>query len=172
MSHDHLAVYLNDHLAGGTAALELLRHIERSQPGTPFAREASALHADVSEDHQQLRTVLSRAGVAPSRVRRAAAWLTEKAAELKTSVDDSSDGTLRLLEMFEALSLGIEAKRLLWVGLARVADEVPALRGTDFVRLQRRADDQRRRVEQLRLDAAHAALAIRPDIPPAYRSTQ
>jgi hypothetical protein len=165
MSHTHLSVYLNDHLAGGTAALELLRHLERRHVGTPLARDASALYAEVAADHQELQTVMSRAGISPSIVRRAAAWLTEKAAELKTSVDDSSDGRLRLLETFEALSLGIEGKRLLWIGLARVADEVPALRGTDFSRLEQRAENQRRRVEEWRVEAARSALPAREDLP-------
>lgn len=158
MSHTHLSVYLNDHFAGGTAALELLRHLERTHAGTAIAREASVLEADISADHRELEGIMNRAGVSPGVVRRAAAWLTEKAAELKTRVDDPADGALRLLETLEALSLGVEGKRLLWKGLAVAGADVPSLRGIDFDRLEQRAQDQRRRVEQMRLDAASAAL--------------
>jgi hypothetical protein len=159
MSVGHLSVYLNDHFAGGSAALELLRHLERTHTGTAVAQAASALHADGSDDHGQLEQIMRSAGVTPGVVRRAAALLGEKVAELKSRVDDPAGGALRLLETLEALSLGIEGKHALWTGLASVAADVPALRGVDFSRLTERAQDQRARVERLRLDAVRAALA-------------
>jgi hypothetical protein len=158
MAEKHLSVYLNDHLSGGVAALELLGHLERAHADTVIASVASRLHADVTADHQELDTLIHRAGIAASRVRQAAAWLTEKFAELKVRVDDPADGALRLLETLEVLSLGIEGKRTLWEGLAVVAEDVPALQGVDYARLIQRALDQRRRVETLRLDAVKAAL--------------
>ncbi len=157
MAEKHLSIYLNDHFAGGVAALELLAHLERAHADTVIARVASELHADVTADHQELDTIMRRAGIAASRVRQATAWLIEKVAELKVRVDDPTDGALRLLETLEALALGIEGKRTLWEGLAVVAEDVPALQGVDYARLAQRAQDQRRRVETLRLDAAKAA---------------
>jgi hypothetical protein len=51
---------------------------------------------------------------------------------------------LRQLEIWEALSLGIEGKRLLWRSLAARAEATPDLQGTDYGLLQQRADEQRR----------------------------
>jgi hypothetical protein len=159
MSNTHLSVYLNDHLAGGTAALELLRHLERSHPNTPIAEAATALHGEVTEDHHELERLMRSDGVTPGIGRRMAALLGEKVAELKARVDDPTSGALRLLETLEALSLGIEGKHALWIGLASIAGDVPAFRTVDFGRLKQRAQDQRNRVEQLRLGALRAAIA-------------
>ena len=103
--------------------------------------------------------LMQRAGVRQSRPRQAAAWITEKIAELKLRLDDPTDGSLRLLESLEALSLGIEGKHALWDALASAAAAAPALQETDYTGLKQRAEDQRRRVETHRLDAAKGALA-------------
>jgi hypothetical protein len=56
---------------------------------------------------------MARLGVPTSAPRRAAAWLAEKLTELKLRLDDPSGGALRLMETLEAVSVGIEGKRLL-----------------------------------------------------------
>jgi hypothetical protein len=160
MPKEHLSVYLNDHLAGGSAALELLAHLERAHPKTVIAGVASQLHADIKADHLELDEIMRRAGLVASHARQATAWLTEKIAELKMRVDDPTNGALRLLEALEALALGIDGKRSLWEGLAVASEDVPALQGVDYTRLIQRAQDQRRRVETLRLDAVKAALGV------------
>jgi hypothetical protein len=73
-------------------------------------------------------------------------------------VDDPSGGALRLLEALEAVAVGIHGKRSLWQALAAASEGASALRTIDYVRLTARADDQRNRVEGLRLDAAREAL--------------
>ncbi|HSF43371.1 MAG TPA: hypothetical protein VLT87_26460, partial [Thermoanaerobaculia bacterium] len=69
---------------------------------------------------------------------------------------------LHLLEALDALSLGIEGKKILWRALAAAAEDAPALQGVDYEGLTRRAEEQRRRVEALRLDAARRALIPEP----------
>jgi len=105
---------------------------------------------------------MNRAGVGPSRTREAAAWLTEKVADLKMRIDDSGDGALRLLESLEALAIGIDGKHALWIALAAAAEHVPALTGVDYERLIKRAEAQRRTVEVQRLSAVQAALGPAP----------
>jgi hypothetical protein len=63
-----------------------------------------------------------------------------------------------LLEGLEALALGIAGKEALWHALAAVADQTPELDALDYPALIERARDQRQRVEDLRLQAAQAAL--------------
>jgi hypothetical protein len=158
MSQAHLAVYLHDHRAGAAAAIELLDHLEQAHADTPIAAFAAALRLEVAADIQELEALMGRAGIGPSLVRNAGAWLSAKVAELKLRIDDSGNGSLRLLESLESLALGIDGKRALWNALSAVSDEIPALRGVDYVRLAKRAETQRSLVETQRLLAAQAAL--------------
>jgi hypothetical protein len=121
----------------------------RRYAGTPLAKFAIELLAEIEADQKELKGVMARRGVAESRPRQAAAWLTEKLSELKLRLDDPSAGGLRRLEILEALSLGIEGKRLFWLALATAAEAAPELGGTDYGRLVGRAEGQRRSVELL-----------------------
>jgi hypothetical protein len=101
---------------------------------------------------------MDRLGVAESPTRKASAWLAEKVTELKLVVDDPANGDLRLFESLEALSLGIEGKRALWLALSSAAEVALELRVADYGRLARRAEEQRSRVEAVRLEVAKRAL--------------
>jgi hypothetical protein len=162
MAEPYLATYLNDHLAGSEGALELLEHLERAHAGTPLAHFAAELWADIVADRRELEALMTRLQVAVSRPRKAAAWLSEKVTELKLRLDDPPGGALRQLEVLEAVSLGIEGKRLLWRSLGVAAEGTPDLGGTDYGRRERRAEEQRRCVETVRLGAARAALGSAP----------
>ncbi len=160
LSHEHLGVYLNDHLAGSTAALEVLAELERQEgPGSWTSR----LRFEIAADRKELEQLMQQTQITPSNARRAVAWLTEKLAELKTRLDDRNGGRLRRLELIEALALGIDGKRALWMALQSVAAEMPALQTADYPRLIDRATEQRRTVETWRLQAAEDALRNLPD---------
>jgi hypothetical protein len=45
MANKHLAIYLNDHLAGATGALELLTHLIEAHDNTPVSDVLTQLHA-------------------------------------------------------------------------------------------------------------------------------
>jgi hypothetical protein len=157
MSKDHLAIYLNDHLAGATDALELLDHLAAEVPA--LASTLGTLKADISADREVLQKLMSRLHVPESRLRKAGGWIAERLAEIKLAADDEDSGPLRRLERFEALSLGIEGKVALWLALEAAAvaidDEV---KNVDYPNLIQRGRDQRSLVETLRLEAARAAL--------------
>jgi len=156
MSRQHLEVYLNDHLAGAVTALELLEHLEKEQGGRIVKHSLAALRADIGEDRHHLKAVMKQCGVATSLARTASAWFAEKLAEVKLGMDDPERGALLLLEGLDALSVGIEGKRLLWRALATVGLANPP--GTDYTTLERRAQEQRERVEDMRLHSARTAL--------------
>lgn len=156
---DHLATYLNDHLAGSTAALDLLEHLEAAHPGTEEARVLAGLRADIRDDRAALEALIARVGAGKSAVRQAAGWVAEKLARLKLRADDPAGGPLRLLESVEAVAVGIHGKGSLWRALLAVEDAAPELRGPDYPRLIARADEQRGRIEAVRVAAARAALA-------------
>ncbi len=148
--------YLNDHLAGSVAALELVDLLLSNSPDTkrePYHR----LRTEIEDDQQVLRQLIEREGGKESRVRKAAAWVTEKLGQAKFQFDDPGHGELVTLEALEALGLGIQGKLALWHALEALAPSRPELATLDFPRLRGRALDQFGRVERLRLQAAHAA---------------
>jgi hypothetical protein len=162
MSNKILRTYLNDHLAGSVAALELLDHLADLHPDPDRKRLFTGLRTEVEEDQRVLQQLLEKVGGKESTVRKAAAWLTEKFGEAKLRLDDVGDGLLRVLEAIEALGLGIQGKLALWRALGAVADRVPQLQGVDFARLEQRALQQHQRVETQRLQTVRVALAAEP----------
>lgn len=162
MSDKALASYLNDHLAGAVSALELLEYLEAEPENTSVRRLAVELRAEVATDRQELERLMERLQISKSPTRRAASWVAEKVGELKLRLTGAAGGALALLEALDALSLGIEGKKMLWRVLAAAAQDAPALRGFDYEGLARRAEDQRRRVETMREDVARKALVPEP----------
>jgi len=139
-------------------ALELLEDQEKAHAGTAYGRFVSDLRSDIEQDRRELEALMKRLKIAVSSPRKAVAWLTEKATQLKLAVDDPSDGSLRRLEAIEAVAVGIEGKRALWRALAAASEGHPGLDGMDYARLEQRALEQRNRAETVRLEAARAAL--------------
>jgi hypothetical protein len=157
MSRDNLITYLNDHLAGSLAAVELLGHMIRLERGQQWEQALTEIRAEVEEDRTVLQTLLHEVGGKESQVRKAAAWITEKLGRAKLKLDDTGRGELQMLESLEALALGIQGKAALWRALANPG--VPGKR-VDYARLEQRAVKQFQRVEALRLEAARAALSL------------
>jgi hypothetical protein len=162
MADENIATYLNDHLAGSVVALELLDHLMATNAGSALEGFCRQIHADIASDRDVLQSLMARLEISESRTRKASAWLAEKMTELKLRLDDPEGGPLRLLESFEALSLGIEGKRSLWLALAAAAEESPSLQLIDYQRMAQRAREQRDRVEKVRIDTARQALTSKP----------
>lgn len=158
MAENHIATYLNDHLAGSVVALELLEHLESDYSGRPLESFFKGLRAEIDADREKLESLMGQLNISESRARKASAWLTEKVTALKLRLDDPADGDLRLFESLEALSLGIEGKRSLWLALSAVAERSPQLRLLDYPELIRRAEAQRSRVEEKRIETSKRAL--------------
>ena len=80
---DMLGTYLNDHLAGSTAGLELVRRARGSNEGTSLGRFLGELEAEIAEDRAALEAVMDRLGVGKDRLKVAAGWMGEKVGRLK-----------------------------------------------------------------------------------------
>ena len=160
MAHEHLATYLNDHLAGSVMALELLEHLEGVHSDDGLRDFFQQLRADVAADREELERLMKGLDIDQRSLRKASAWLAEKFTELKLRFDDPKAGALLLFESLEALSLGIEGKHSLWTALAATAKESGSLQLADYDRLQERAREQRGRVEELRIKTALTALSM------------
>src|SRR2546423_13318996 len=110
MAEEHLATYLNDHLAGSVVALDLLDHLEATHSEDALCDFFRELRADVASDREELERLMKELNIEQSRTRKASAWVAEKFTELKLRFDDPKAGPLLLFESLEALSLGIEGK--------------------------------------------------------------
>ena len=154
MANELLGVYLNDHLAGSAAGLALAEKLRDNNQGTELGKVVAVLHHDIEQDRATLEELMARLEVDRHSVKETAGWLLERLSRLRLNpvLTGSADLT-RLLET-EALSLGIEGKRLMWVALKEAAADDERLAATDFDRLIERAASQRRTLEPHRLAAA------------------
>ena len=142
------------------AALELVERLRRLSQGTYREQLFLSLGQEIEEDQQIVRLLLRSVGGKQSKVRKTAAWLTEKIGEAKLELDDSGNGQLRLLEGLETLGLGIQGKLGLWRALSAASGQDAEIGKLDLARLERRARDQFERVEAERLLAARAAFGV------------
>jgi hypothetical protein len=157
VSRDTLKTYLNDHLAGSVMAIELAERTMRENEGGPVAARLSPLVEQIREDQTVLKGVIERLGTGESSLKKAGAWLAEKAGRVKLGGTDEP-GELSRLEVLEMLTTGVHGKRALWRALRVVAARYEELRGLDLDLLERRAVEQHDELEAMRLEAAKAAL--------------
>jgi hypothetical protein len=151
---ERLHTYLNDHLAGSVAAIELLDNLIEHHSEDRFGKIFRDLRDEIEADQETLRNLIRKLGAKESAVRKAGAWLAEKFSRVKIGdADDSAE----LLQALEGLALGISGKQLLWRSLAAIEANFPALQGSDFSELEKRAHDQFERVERLRMQMVREA---------------
>jgi hypothetical protein len=154
---ENLTTYLNDHLAGSVAALELIDDLINVSDDASLKLFLANLKRDIEADQKILEGLLEAANEGQSPMRKAAAWVTEKFARAKFKVAGENLGGLGLVQAFEMLALGIRGKELLWRAVA--SSNSSSLRDIDFAKLEQRAVEQQKRVEEKRLEAARAAFS-------------
>ena len=59
MANEFLATYLNDHLAGSLAAVELLEHLEAAYAETTLASFFAEVRRDISVDRKELQRLIN-----------------------------------------------------------------------------------------------------------------
>jgi hypothetical protein len=153
---NHLATYLNDHLAGSHSALEMLAAL-REIPG--LEDWGARMTEEIGADQAELENLMGNLQIDRGVVRQAAGWVSGRLAELKTRIDDRKGGHLQRLELLELLALGIQGKKALWTALQAASSIEQDLRGPDYPRLIQRAVEQRQEVEIHRLAAAAHAFS-------------
>lgn len=144
-------IYLNDHLAVATLAVELAKRMLRENPGGELGECLRALVPQLVEDRAALIVVVRAQGAAPSALKSGGAWLGEKLGRLKPNGHLATYSPLSRLVELDALGAAVEAKRSLWLAL-----QAAGIDGLDE-RIAR-AQEQRAQLEPHRLAAARAAL--------------
>jgi hypothetical protein len=152
-----LASYLNDHLAGSVGALELLEHWAKLHEGKPLGDFFREIKAGIRADQEKLRELMRSLGVDESSVRKASAWVAEKAGRARLVIAGDELGRLGLVLTLEGLIMGVTGKKLLWRALATA--NLPQLNGCNFEELQHRAEQQIERIEAERMRAVVEAFA-------------
>jgi hypothetical protein len=152
-----LASYLNDHLAGSVGALELLEHLAKLHDGKPLGDLFMDIEAEIRADQEKLREVMRSLRIEESNIRKAGAWVAEKAGRARLMIAGDESGGLGLVLTLEGLIMGVTGKKLMWRAL--FAANLPQLNGYHFEDLQRRAQQQIERIEAERMRAVLEAFA-------------
>jgi hypothetical protein len=172
-----LSIYLNDHLAGSTAGVELAKRSLSSNRATPYGDFLEWLMEQIAEDRRSLISLMSRLGIRRDPFKQAAGWGIEKAGRLKLNGRLTGYSPLSRLVELEGLWTGVNGKLSLWRALTAVAAEDPRLDPIWLIELQARADEQLRRIDEHRNSAARDALSgaqrseVRPGPAPGSSSS-
>jgi predicted DNA-binding ribbon-helix-helix protein len=157
MNEKLLRVYLQDHLAGSTAGVELARRTRGANEGTEYGPPLANIADEIEADRRHLQGIMEDLGFGGDRLKNIAAWGVEKAGRLKLNGQLTGYSPLSRVVELEGLLTGITGKRALWVALLEVAPGEPRLDAALLERLRDRADAQRATVEELREKAAREA---------------
>jgi hypothetical protein len=110
MQRQPVFVYINDHVAGSVATLELREHLisahDAAQPLESFFVD---LEREIKSDQVVLKQLLGVAEQKPSLFRNVVGWITEKFARSKMKLAGQNMGGLGLVQAVEMLALGIRA---------------------------------------------------------------
>jgi predicted DNA-binding ribbon-helix-helix protein len=159
MNEKYLRIYLQDHLAGATAGLELARRTRGANEGTEYGEPLARIADEIAADRRQLEGIMDDLGFGGDRLKNAGAWALEKVGRLKLNGELTSYSPLSRLVELEGLITGITGKRAMWVALLEIASKEPRLDADLLGRLRDRAEEQRATVEELRRKAARESLA-------------
>jgi predicted DNA-binding ribbon-helix-helix protein len=159
MSEKYIRIYLQDHLAGATAGLELARRTRGANEGTEYGPTLAKIADEIEADRRQLVGIIEDLGFGGDRLKNIAAWGLEKVGRLKMNGEWTSYSPLSRVVELEGLLTGITGKKGLWISLLEIAPSEPRLDVALLERLRDRAEEQRASIEELREKAARAAFA-------------
>ncbi len=157
MSDETLSAYLNDHLAGSVGAVAMVERAIEENAGTLYGRRLEEVLKEIKKDQTVLQNLIERVGSKENPLKKAGAWLAEKAGRVKLGGTGDPGGLARL-EVLETLGIGMQGRRALWRALRVVAKKHPVIGDLDLDLLERRAVEQHDRVEEWRLEAAREVL--------------
>jgi hypothetical protein len=156
MNRKLFGIYLNDHLAGSVVGSRLARRIAQHNEGNHYGSAANRLAEEIEEDKATLEELMERLGVRQKKARLAIAAVTETASRLKPNGRLIGYSPLSRVIELEGLTVGVTGKLELWQSLKATGERVD---GIDADQLIQRAESQRDRVADLRLQAAREAFS-------------
>jgi hypothetical protein len=158
MQKDPLSIYLNDHLAGATAGVDLVRSAAARHDGE-MGEFFTQLADEIGGDFNTLTSLIDQLNVHASGAKEAFAKVGAEISEAKFSGESADDPEFGTFLTLETLSIGVEGKLCMWKALNVVAGDVPELGAFQIDTLIERAQSQRDRIEGKRLEVAAGALS-------------
>ena len=153
-----LGIYINDHLAGHVAGLELTKRSAASNEGTPLGDYLEQFVAELEEEKVTIERALEEVDADPSRVKTMGAWVAEKAGRLKLNGNVTGYSPLSRLLEIETMSNGVASKMDLWSALQRMQVGSDA----EYQGLLDRAERQKAQLETFSHSAITTAFAGEP----------
>jgi hypothetical protein len=158
MADRFLAIYVNDHLAGATAGVELARRVRDSnRDSADFGEPLADLCAAIELDRGTLGRLMKERGIDRDRLKVKAGWLGEKLGRLKLNGQLRGYSPLSRVIELEGLVLGIGGKIEMWATLRRALGS--EWHGFDFAALEERALGQRQVADDLQSRAVEVMLS-------------
>lgn len=153
-----MAIYLNDHLAGATAAAEVASRAAASNRGdSRYEKPLVELREEISKDRQSLLEIMEELEVSVDKAKQLVAWAAEKLGRLKLNGRLRGYSPLSRVVELEFLALGVTGKLALWRTLAALGSAHPNLDVEQLERLLARASEQLERISECRERAAAEA---------------
>ena len=149
-----LGIYLNDHLAGATGGVELVRRSAAAHRGSPGGPTLARLAAEIEQDRAVLLELMAALDVPVRHYKIYSAWAAEKVGRLKLNGHLLSRSPLSSLLELEALRLGVEGKASLWRTLREVAEHEPRLDAAALDALLAKAKAQVDTLETMRVQTS------------------
>jgi hypothetical protein len=157
-----LRIYLQDHCATCTGALELAKRTYGANRGTEFEQPLRELREEIAADRAALLDAMRRLGVERDRVKEGAAWAAEKAGRLKLNGRLRGYSPLSRVVELEGLAMLLCGQRRAWEALERATVGDPRMAGFDVAPCAARTDEQLARVTELHGRAVALAFARSP----------
>jgi hypothetical protein len=172
VKQDLLRIYLNDHLGGATAGVELARRAERENRDNVVGEYLRAFIPELVEDRTRLQEVMGALLLTRDPVKVVLGWATEKVGRFKFNGRIVGYSDLSRFVELEGLMLGTAGRVSMWRVLVRLQRDEPRLLRFDLQALAERAERHRLELERLRLLAAEAAFGSAAlESPPAHEAT-
>ncbi len=156
---DPLAIYLHDHLAGSSFAVELLEKLASEFSGTRSGEIARQLLQQVQVDRKTLEELIAKVGKANPDIYDALGWIAERVSRIKLKHDDPTG--IGAFEAFETIGLGLLGKRALWEAMQVWQESDSRVAGPDYADLLARAEQQFQGVNHYRLELIRGELSTK-----------
>jgi hypothetical protein len=158
-----LGIYLNDHLAGATAGVELAKRLAGEHRDEAAGQVMARLVEEIAKDRDALLDTLAALDIPVRHYKTWLGWLGEKIGRLKPNGRLLSQSPLSKVIGLEMMRLGIEGKASGWRSLRTRAEHDSRLDADRFDVLIDRAHRQAEEVERLRVVAAAEAFGGEAD---------
>lgn len=154
-----LGIYLNDHLALLTGAIELARRSEKRNEGTELGSFLAKVRECLRADRVALQELMRQGGFSRDPIKLGVAWLSEKAGRLKLNGQLTGYSPLSCLVELEGLDMLIQSVRGFWQTLYDLGPRYYLLQGRDLGPALHRWEELQPELQRWRTKVAASAFA-------------